>query len=672
MLQLWRTPRPRWEEPSVFPMCRHTLYGHMSLVGAGAHLSGGHVEQGVPMDIHMEGKDDGSAQEAVQARNMTTRVRRPLKGTLRKKIRSYATPSKKVKKTRKPNCFLHSCARKKLNQSRKSGARLRFPDTFLSSDILESNNSTIKDLQYELAQARNMTMRVRRPLKGTLRKKIRSHATPSKKVKNTREPNCFLRSCAREKLNQAEKGTKYDHEGQKTSKRNLEKENPIARHSVEEGTKYDHEGQKTSKRNLEKENPIARHSVEEGEEHKRTKLFLRSCAREKLNQAEKGTKYDHEGQKTSKRNLEKENPIARHSVEEGEEHKRTKLFLRSCAREKLNQAEKGTKYDHEGQKTSKRNLEKENPIVRHSVEEGTKYDHEGQKTSKRNLEKENPIARHSVEEGEENKRTKLFSPFLCTCETEPKPKEKEGQKGPWKFTMGILEVQKKAGLRNLILELKARNMTMRVRRPLKGTLRKKIRSHATPSKKVKNTREPNCFLRSCAREKLNQAEKGTKYDHEGQKTSKRNLEKENPIARHSVEEGTKYDHEGQKTSKRNLEKENPIARHSVEEGTKYDHEGQKTSKRNLEKENPIARHSVEEGTKYDHEGQKTSKRNLEKENPIVRHSVEEGEENKRTKLFSPFPCTRETEPKPKEVPKYESESTKGAESKEKISSATPE
>ncbi|XDA90631.1 hypothetical protein R6Z07F_020235 [Ovis aries] len=88
--------------------------------------------------------------------------------------------------------------------------------------------------------------------------------------------------------------------------------------------------------------------------------------------------------------------------------------------------------------------------------------------------------------------------------------------------------------------VKARNMTMRVRRPLKGTLRKKIRSHATPSKKVKNTREPNCFLRSCAREKLNQAEKGTKYDHEGQKTSKRNLEKENPIARHSVEEGEEH------------------------------------------------------------------------------------------------------------------------------------
>ena len=28
-----------------------------------------------------------------------------MKGTLRKKIRSYAMQSKKVKKTRKPNCF---------------------------------------------------------------------------------------------------------------------------------------------------------------------------------------------------------------------------------------------------------------------------------------------------------------------------------------------------------------------------------------------------------------------------------------------------------------------------------------------------------------------------------------------------------------------------------------
>ena len=36
------------------------------------------------------------------------------------------------------------------------------------------------------------------------------------------------------------------------------------------------------------------------------------------------------------------------------------------------------------------------------------YDHEGQKTYKRNLEKENPIICHSVEEGVENKKIKLF------------------------------------------------------------------------------------------------------------------------------------------------------------------------------------------------------------------------------------------------------------------------
>ena len=42
-----------------------------------------------------------------------------MKGTLRKKIRSYAMQSKKVKTTRKPNCFFCSCARKRLNQSRK-------------------------------------------------------------------------------------------------------------------------------------------------------------------------------------------------------------------------------------------------------------------------------------------------------------------------------------------------------------------------------------------------------------------------------------------------------------------------------------------------------------------------------------------------------------------------
>ena len=36
------------------------------------------------------------------------------------------------------------------------------------------------------------------------------------------------------------------------------------------------------------------------------------------------------------------------------------------------------------------------------------YDHVGQKTTKRNLENENPIICHSVEEGKENKKTKLF------------------------------------------------------------------------------------------------------------------------------------------------------------------------------------------------------------------------------------------------------------------------
>ncbi|ELR51708.1 hypothetical protein M91_20370 [Bos mutus] len=56
---------------------------------------------------------------SVKARNMTMRVRTPLQGTMRKKIQSYATQSKKVKKTRKPNCFFCSCACKKLNQSRK-------------------------------------------------------------------------------------------------------------------------------------------------------------------------------------------------------------------------------------------------------------------------------------------------------------------------------------------------------------------------------------------------------------------------------------------------------------------------------------------------------------------------------------------------------------------------
>ncbi|XP_055284416.1 spermatid nuclear transition protein 3-like [Moschus berezovskii] len=62
---------------------------------------------------------------SVKARNMTMRFRRPLQGTLRKKIRSYATQSKKVKKTRNPNCFFCSCAGKTLNQSLKFYQNMR-------------------------------------------------------------------------------------------------------------------------------------------------------------------------------------------------------------------------------------------------------------------------------------------------------------------------------------------------------------------------------------------------------------------------------------------------------------------------------------------------------------------------------------------------------------------
>ena len=56
----------------------------------------------------------------LQAQKTTMRFRRPLQGTLKKKIRSYATQLKKVKKTRNPKCFPCSCACKKLNQSKKS------------------------------------------------------------------------------------------------------------------------------------------------------------------------------------------------------------------------------------------------------------------------------------------------------------------------------------------------------------------------------------------------------------------------------------------------------------------------------------------------------------------------------------------------------------------------
>ncbi|XP_043313682.1 spermatid nuclear transition protein 3-like [Cervus elaphus] len=61
----------------------------------------------------------------VKARNMTMRVRRPLQGTFRKKIRSYATQSTKLKKTRKANCFFSRCGRKKSNRSRKSYQTVR-------------------------------------------------------------------------------------------------------------------------------------------------------------------------------------------------------------------------------------------------------------------------------------------------------------------------------------------------------------------------------------------------------------------------------------------------------------------------------------------------------------------------------------------------------------------
>ena len=49
----------------------------------------------------------------------------PLKWTLRKKIRSCATQSKKVKKTENPNFFFCSSARRKLNQSREGYQNMR-------------------------------------------------------------------------------------------------------------------------------------------------------------------------------------------------------------------------------------------------------------------------------------------------------------------------------------------------------------------------------------------------------------------------------------------------------------------------------------------------------------------------------------------------------------------
>lgn len=45
---------------------------------------------------------------------------------------------------------------------------------------------------------------------------------------------------------------------------------------------------------------------------------------------------------------------------------------------------------------------------------GTKYDHEGQKTSTRDLQKENPIVCHSIDEAKENKKSKPFLLWLWT------------------------------------------------------------------------------------------------------------------------------------------------------------------------------------------------------------------------------------------------------------------
>ena len=61
---------------------------------------------------------------------------------------------------------------------------------------------------------------------------------------------------------------------------------------------------------------------------------------------------------------------------------------------------------------------------------------------------------------------------------------------------------------NLLLSFKALNLTMRVRRCIKGTLRKIIFLYATQSKKVKKTGNPTYFFCSCARKKLNQSQKG--------------------------------------------------------------------------------------------------------------------------------------------------------------------
>nr|XP_020751340.1 spermatid nuclear transition protein 3-like [Odocoileus virginianus texanus] len=54
--------------------------------------------------------------------------------------------------------------------------------------------------------------------------------------------------------------------------------------------------------------------------------------------------------------------------------------------------------------------------------------------------------------------------------------------------------------------VKARNMTMRVRRRLQGVFRKKIRSYA-PQSKLKKTRKANYFFSRRGRKKLNRSQK---------------------------------------------------------------------------------------------------------------------------------------------------------------------
>ncbi|XP_045020399.1 spermatid nuclear transition protein 3-like [Bubalus bubalis] len=55
-----------------------------------------------------------------------------------------------------------------------------------------------------------------------------------------------------------------------------------------EGTEYDHEGQKTSKCNLETENRIICHQSKKVKETRKPNCFFCSSARKKLNQSQKG------------------------------------------------------------------------------------------------------------------------------------------------------------------------------------------------------------------------------------------------------------------------------------------------------------------------------------------------------------------------------------------------